>query len=300
MLVAKRDPFHSGAHDVHDDLRVRSAAPGLARTMTMLQVLGSLLAIPVGIGSAYSLYRANFSVETTCQSLRSNIVSMLDRRVDAGTRHMLVRHDVESFEHTCGAVDPDATAAFKALLTAKLAVPPVKRVEVIPAVKTEPKQEAAVKPKAQPPVAAATPTEPAEHDAAVSDAAWIAAVREALVTGKDEPAPSAPAVPATIDAVIAQPAPPPAGRPVMREIRTSTEAPAQQAPLVLSPLALPPATPIASVPAPRQQADDHPVPPAPIPYAAMARENGGRSRLAQLVAQIPLVGRAIDAIDGKR
>jgi hypothetical protein len=297
MLVAKRDPFHSGAHDVHDDLRGRGAVPGLARTMTMLQVLGSLLAIPVGIGSAYSLYRANFSVETTCQSLRGNIVAMLDRRVDAGTRHMLVRHDVESFERTCGAVDPDATAAFKALLTAKLAVPPVQRVEVIPAVKTEPKQEAAVKPKALPPVTAATSGELAEHDTAVSDAAWIAAVREALVTGKDEPAPSATAA----DAVVAQPAAlsSQAVRPVMREIRASGEAPIQP-PLVLAPPALSPATPIANLPAPRQQVDDHPVPPASIPYAATAaKESGGRSRLADLVAQIPLVGRAMDALDGK-
>ena len=81
-------------------------------------MLGSLLAMPVGLGSAYSMYRANFSVEATCKSLRANIVSMLDKNVDAGTRHMLVRRDVEAFEHTCGTVDPDATTAFKALLAA--------------------------------------------------------------------------------------------------------------------------------------------------------------------------------------
>ena len=84
----------------------------------MLQVVGSLLAIPVGLASGYSIYRANFSVETTCQSLRANIVSMIDKSVDAGTRRMLVRRDVETFEQTCGTVDPDATAAFKALLAA--------------------------------------------------------------------------------------------------------------------------------------------------------------------------------------
>ena len=61
----------------------------------MLQVVGSLLAIPVGLASAYSIYRANFSADTTCQTLRANIVSMLDKSVDAGTRRMLVRRDVE-------------------------------------------------------------------------------------------------------------------------------------------------------------------------------------------------------------
>ena len=116
MLVARRDPFHPGAHDApfaHDAAAVR---PRLARTVGMLQVVGSLLAVPVGLASAYSIYRANFSVETTCQSLRADIISMLDKSVDAGTRRMLVRRDVETFEQTCGAIDPDATAAFKTLL----------------------------------------------------------------------------------------------------------------------------------------------------------------------------------------
>ena len=43
---------------------------------------------------------------------------MLDKNVDAHTRHMLARHDVEAFEKTCANVDPDATAAFKSLLSA--------------------------------------------------------------------------------------------------------------------------------------------------------------------------------------
>ena len=81
-----------------------------------IAVIGSLLAIPVGLGSAYSIYRANFSVETTCQSLRADIISMIDKRVDAGTRRILARRDVEKFEQSCGAIDPDATAAFKTLL----------------------------------------------------------------------------------------------------------------------------------------------------------------------------------------
>ena len=60
--------------------------PRLARTVTVLQMVGSLLAIPVGLGSAYSIYHANFSPESACQTLRANIVSMLDKSVDAATR----------------------------------------------------------------------------------------------------------------------------------------------------------------------------------------------------------------------
>ena len=121
MLVARRDPFHSAAHERSFSgpgavPHAGGAAPRLARAVSALQIVGALLAIPVGIGSAYSMYRANFSLEATCQSLRGNIVAMLDKSVDAGTRHILVRRDVEAFQQSCGTVDPDATAAFKALL----------------------------------------------------------------------------------------------------------------------------------------------------------------------------------------
>src|SRR6476469_1524195 len=123
MLVARRDPpFHGDAQDaVPANLSaypVRKASK-LARFVTAIQMVGSLLAVPVGIGSAYTFYRANFSPETTCQSLRNGIIAMLDKGVDASTRRILVRRDVESFEKTCAAVDPEATAAFKALLAAE-------------------------------------------------------------------------------------------------------------------------------------------------------------------------------------
>ena len=95
-------------------------ASGLTRVVSTAQIVGSLLAVPLGLASGYSMYRANFSPETTCQTLRGNIIAMLDRSVDASTRRMLVRRDIAAFEESCGAVDPDAHAAFKALL----ALPP--------------------------------------------------------------------------------------------------------------------------------------------------------------------------------
>ena len=64
MLVATRDPMHSpGAHDGSP----RPLASRSSRFMTAMQIAGSVLAIPVCLGSAYSVYHANFSVETTCQ-----------------------------------------------------------------------------------------------------------------------------------------------------------------------------------------------------------------------------------------
>ena len=122
--------FHPGAHDAayRPDRGAHAVrAPRLARTVTMLQVLGSLLAIPLGLASAYSIYRANFSPETTCQSLRANIVSMLDKSVDAAHPAHAGAPRRVTFEQNCGAVDPDATAAFKALLATDGAAAPPSR-----------------------------------------------------------------------------------------------------------------------------------------------------------------------------
>ncbi len=115
MLVARRDPpLYSGAHEVpHISGHHAAHAPHATRFMTALQMIGSVLAIPVGLASGYSIYHANFSPEARCQSLRANIISMLDKSADASTLRMLVRRDVVEFEGSCGAVDPDAVAAFQ-------------------------------------------------------------------------------------------------------------------------------------------------------------------------------------------
>ena len=199
MLVASRDPFHGAPVGAHDVPPAPGAAGRLARTMSLLQVVGTVLAIPVGLGSAYSMYKANFTAEASCQSLRANIILILDRSVDAGARHMLVRRDVEAFEKACGGVDPDAAAAFKTLLAtdkqvATVAAVPVRRVET----QTKPverkadvKVEAKAEPKAETkqPVAKAVVAAPAQREPATSDAEWLEAVRGALVARSADPAP---------------------------------------------------------------------------------------------------------------
>lgn len=171
MLVATRDPLPApGAHDgssrpPHVPVHSRSS-----RIMTAMQIAGSVLAIPVGLASAYSVYRANFSTDTTCQTLRASIISMLDRKLDPTTQRMLVRHDVETFEKTCGGVDPDAEAAFRTLLAIGKGAPahvaaPVKHVEAPAraepkAAKAEPAHEA---PKLE--LRAAVPAEPVKEHA---------------------------------------------------------------------------------------------------------------------------------------
>ena len=318
MMAATSDSMrHSGTTDPvsihHEDVRHGSGhgvlssggAPRTAGFMTVLQVAGSLLAIPVGLASAYSIYRANFSVETTCQSLRANIVSMIDKSVDASTRHMLVRHDVEKFEQTCGAIDPDATAAFKTLLAADkpavpVAAPVVRHVEAAPKEpvhKAEPHPQAAAKVPAAPPAAATTV---ARRDPAESDAQWLDAVRGALLTHHAErPAAEAVKVPVTHAVIPAQwpaqqnaalPAPAPAVAPAQAIAPAAPVA----APMVAP--ALPPATAVAAPPVP-QAAPDHPVPPAAIPNpddVAAAKPEQHRSRIGRWIAKIPLMGNVID------
>jgi hypothetical protein len=320
MLVAKRDPpFHVDAQDaVRADLGPYPGgkASSLTRFLTAIQMIGSLLAVPVGIASAYTFYRSNFSPETTCQGLRSSIVAMLDKGVDATTRRILVRRDVETFEKTCGAVDPDATAAFKTLLAvekttapavAEPAAPKVQRSEAPPKEplrKAEPRPQVPVK---QPVTSPGSVTaEPARRDPGISDAQWIDAVRQALVTHKD-PVPAADAAKA---APVSAPAPAPAVRPASRDpvppppaAREPVVPPpvAASSPLAVAP-ALPPAIPIAPPPAAAAQAnDDHPVPPGSIPdYVpptngdAARPDEHSRSRIGKWISAIPLLGSVVD------
>jgi hypothetical protein len=305
MLVARRDPFHPGAHDAATsqgaDVSGR-AAPRLARTVSMLQVVGSLLAIPVGLASGYSIYRANFSVDTTCHGLRANIVSMIDKSVDAGTRRMLVRRDIETFEQTCGAIDPDATAAFKALLAADkpaapVAAPVARRPDAPPKElvrKAEPIPQLTAKLPAVASPAPAVATDPVRRDPAVSDTQWLDAVRQALVVHGAEP-PTAEVAKAPVAPASAQ-----AQRPAQQEAVLPPQAPAAATPVpVISPIAppLPPAALVETPAAPQADAD-HPVPPAAIPNpadeAAAKPDERGHSRIRGWIAKVPLMGNVIN------
>jgi hypothetical protein len=130
MLVATRDDGPH-AHAVHYGPHVppRTLA---SRFTGAVQLVGSLVGIPLALIGGYSTYHATFSPEGRCQALRANIVSMLDKKTDATTLRLLVQKDVFTFEQECSAVDADAAAAFRNLLTsekpavAHRVVPPAK------------------------------------------------------------------------------------------------------------------------------------------------------------------------------
>lgn len=257
MLVARRDPpLYSGAH-VASHSSGPHATPGVTRLMTVLQVAGSLLAIPVGLASGYSIYHANFSAEARCQSLRANIISMLDKNADAKTLRLLVRRDVAAFEGACATVDPDAVTAFKTLLaTDKPPAPalaartaaPAQQVEQVPAQQPElVTKRAAVKS-----IPADGETKSVQRDAATSDVKWLAAVRRALLAHATTTRAAA--------AEAAVPSPLSATRPIVREAHVAGEVLAR--PLPLAPPVLP--APMAVAPAAQSDAG-HPVPPASVP-----------------------------------
>ncbi len=308
MLVARRDPFHPDAHDApYAQDAAGGGTPRLVRTVSMLQVIGSLLAIPVGLGSAYSIYRANFSVDTTCQSLRADIISMIDKRVDASTRRILARRDVEKFEQSCGTIDPDATAAFKTLLAndkpaTAAAAPVAAPISAAPAKDVVRKAEPRPQTVAKMPATEWPGAERARREAGVSDTQWLDAVRQALVTHEASAA-AAEAVKAPV-----APAAPPLLRPALPEAAAPANTPviAAPAPVQAAPPmapALPPAAavsaPAVSVAAPPAPPTDagHPVPPSAIPdpaEVAAAEADDHRSRVRRWIAKIPLMGNVID------
>lgn len=205
--LAPASDHHTAAALAHHPVK---PASHFTRFVSGFQAISTLIGVPIALASGYSLYRANFAPETACANLRASIVQMLDKNVDAATRRMLVKRDIEAFEQSCGAVDPDAHAAFKALLDADkptlvaakpqaVAKVPVAAVKDTPkpSVK-EPVKEAAKelarepskselrpaiaekKPVAVPQAVAAAPATET-HPGGMSDTRWLDAVRSALV-----------------------------------------------------------------------------------------------------------------------
>ena len=309
-MAARREPtFHSpGRSDDHQTVAghplhpVRPASH-FTRFISGFQAISTLIGVPLALASGYTLYRTNFSPDTTCANLRASIVSMLDKNVDPATRRALVKRDIEAFEASCGAVDPDAHAAFKALLSADKAV-----VQAAPAAKAAPKpvvvaKEApkdTVKDNAKEPVKAelrpaivekkavvATPVEAEQpaQDAAMTDTRWLDAVRQALV---DEPAEAKVVAKDVVPKELTKPlpvVPNKPGEPVLQPNWTVTE-PAVQPVSHGGAMPLPP--PVAVVNAPSAD-PNRPVPPASVPAAQYAHTNGS------WIAQIPFVGRIIDS-----
>jgi hypothetical protein len=306
MLVARRDPpLHAdAAHDLRAyGLPVRHTS----RFMTAVQVIGTLVGIPVGLASVYSIYHSNFTVDARCETLRGNIVSMLDKSADASTLRMLVRRDVVTFETNCGAVDPDAVKAFRALLTAKAAPAPAPAVAPPQQAMREPahkieavKEVAPAKPDPAPVVVETKPAEvkPVKHDTETSDANWIASVREALIRAPaaHDDAVEAPGLPQAWPAVQPSAAQQPAPQPrVVHEAPATPSAPPMSlaAPVVpVTAPALPPPEPVAAAPVPAPTAD-HPVPPGTIPDLQPAAKPAEATSGHSWLAKIPLVNRVI-------
>ena len=305
MLVARRDPPLNGDYEhPRGPGYVHGHGHHSSRFMTAVQILGTLVGIPVGLASVYSIYHSNFTVEARCETLRGGIISMLDKSADASTLRMLVRRDVVTFETNCASVDPDAVKAFKALLAEKTpAAAPVARSApaATPAPAAQPqqaardahppaepvKQAAPAKAAAVPPETKAVEAKPVEaksveakpvhRDAETSDAKWVSSVRDALVHAPAHDDAAVAPAPAPIAAPLAQPLPPPA--PSMPAEAAREPAPAPPRAIVESPAAASPVSPQARVvheappvslapPAAAALPDPVPVVAAPVPKPA--------------------------------
>ena len=82
------------------------------------QFAAAMLAIPAAAGGTFSVYKSYFSAEVACQSLRSTIVSGLDKNLSPEAKRALLQKDVSEFSVKCAGIDPDANAVFRAALVA--------------------------------------------------------------------------------------------------------------------------------------------------------------------------------------
>jgi hypothetical protein len=239
---------------------------------------------------------------------------------------------VVTFETNCGAVDPDAVKAFKALLAAKDA--PKAALKAAPSelprqVVQEPVRQPVdkpvemAKPAAAPKAAPVAPvveikpdetksvatksaetksaeTKPVRHDAESSDANWISSVRDALTHAPAEPEPAAKVLPGTSTQPVEtklRPAAAPVQLPV--QARVVPETPAAPPMSLAAPLAMPAApalpepVPVAAAPVPA----DHPVPPGSIPdrqpNAQAVTKPAEPNSSHSWLAKIPLVNRVV-------
>jgi hypothetical protein len=155
---------------------------------TAIQICGAILTIPVGVAGVYAAYRSNFSVEVTCQALRSTIISTLEKNVDMETKRALARRDVAEFERTCAAIDPDAKRVFASMMAPK--VEPV-AVPVVTA--PEPVSKPVIKANAAPldPISEAIERESARVGAAKAPATVATPLTTPTVKHSTAPAPAA-------------------------------------------------------------------------------------------------------------
>ena len=151
MLVATRED--RVRHDAPQFGPAEPARSLSSRFTGSVQFVGSFVGIPLALLGGYATYTSNFSVEAKCQSLRTSIVSMLDKKADPSTLRLLMQRDVGAFQRDCGEVDPDAVAAFKNLLLAERApaVRPAKVETKAEPTKAEPAPKADIAAKAEMP-----------------------------------------------------------------------------------------------------------------------------------------------------
>jgi hypothetical protein len=82
--------------------------------LTTVRLFGALLALPVAAAGLYTVWQATFSAEASCRSLRTSILSVLERNVDETVKYALVHKDLTEFERACALRDPEARAVFSA------------------------------------------------------------------------------------------------------------------------------------------------------------------------------------------
>ena len=64
------------------------------RLATTVPLCGALLAVSVGAAGLYGAYRTTLTAEASCRSLRTSILSVLERDANESAKRALVHKDV--------------------------------------------------------------------------------------------------------------------------------------------------------------------------------------------------------------
>src|SRR5438034_4053241 len=83
----------------------------------LLQITGAALGVPAAAAGTFAAYQSYFSTDVTCHKLRSDIVSIMEKKVAPETKRSLLKKDVTEFDTLCGDADPDARIIFQAAIT---------------------------------------------------------------------------------------------------------------------------------------------------------------------------------------
>src|SRR5439155_19675828 len=72
----------------------------------LLQITGAALGVPAAAAGTFAAYQSYFSTDVTCQKLRNDIVSIMEKKVAPETKRSLLKKDVTELTSSVATLIP--------------------------------------------------------------------------------------------------------------------------------------------------------------------------------------------------